>query len=452
MNSWWGRVRSSGIAVGHGIGWLFRASGIFARRSSLALASCLVLVFVGSGAAWAQPDTAPPTTLVILVDGLRADLVTRRAAPNLQRLGEGGARGAMTPIWPTLSGPNHWALVTGLDARHSGVWHNEMYHPAFGRNLEPEDQAWGFGEPIWATIAREGRQAGVIASWNGAWVRDLRAPSFYLPVFWVPETDALVKRVDIALETLTQTERPAFLALYVSSLDIALHEHGLGSAEADATLRVIDEQIGRLVDGLGDRGLSSKVNIVIVADHGHLNSVGKPIILEGHLDNADLVTPPVGGGPIYAIWPKPGREDQVYAGLRNADPHLKVYRADELPAEIPCCRGDRTPPILLVADDGYSIAPTRGAAEHAPVSSHGYTPTRKEMAAIFIAKGPGIRSEVKLAPFHNLDVYSLLAHLSGVTAQPNDGSILSLCGILTAPPRACAVKNGEELGALMSSR
>src|SRR5688500_4508175 len=72
--------------------------------------------------AWAsQSVVAKRTTLYVLLDGVRADAVTPTQTPHMERLSRRGARAAMTPVWPSLSRPNHWALVTGLNARSSGV-------------------------------------------------------------------------------------------------------------------------------------------------------------------------------------------------------------------------------------------------------------------------------------------------------------------------------------------
>ncbi|MGI8561225.1 MAG: alkaline phosphatase family protein, partial [Luteimonas sp.] len=53
--------------------------------------------------------------------------------------------------------------------------------------------------------------------------------------------------------------------------------------------------------------------------------------------------------------------------------------------------------------------------------SHGYDPQSPSMRALFVAHGPSFRRGVRIAPFDNVDVYPLLAHLVGVPPAPNDG-------------------------------
>jgi len=45
------------------------------------------------------------------------------------------------------------------------------------------------------------------------------------------------------------------------------------------------------------------------------------------------------------------------------------------------------------------------------------------MQALFIANGPAIRPGVKLAPFDNVDVYSLETKLLGIKGEQNDGKL-----------------------------
>jgi predicted AlkP superfamily pyrophosphatase or phosphodiesterase len=54
---------------------------------------------------------------------------------------------------------------------------------------------------------------------------------------------------------------------------------------------------------------------------------------------------------------------------------------------------------------------------------HGFDPANASMDAIFIAHGPAFRKGVTLQPFDNVDVYALLAHLSRLPPQKNDGNL-----------------------------
>ena len=64
---------------------------------------------------------------------------------------------------------------------------------------------------------------------------------------------------------------------------------------------------------------------------------------------------------------------------------------------------------------------------------HGYDNALPSMRALFIASGPAFRRGVQAAEFNNVDVYSLLAHLLGIPAAPNDGDVRTMRQLLKAP-------------------
>jgi protein-tyrosine phosphatase len=409
-------------------------------RPALALAA-LWLVISSQAYPATEEGPAKQTTVLILLDGFRADRLNADWAPRLDRLARSGAHGAMVPIWPSLSRPNHWALVTGLHAASSGVWQNEMYDPVANKPIEVSDRNWGFGEPIWATLAREGRIAGVLGAWTGASLKGDRAPSFYVMTMAPENPGERDGRAAMALTLLDQRARarPELLALYYYDVDVVEHRFGVDSDEAKAATRHVDAQIGELIDGLAARGLSKTVNVVVVADHGHMNLTGENVILARHIDLNDLITKPVGAGPIFGLWPKPGKEAEVLAKLKRAHPKLTVYRANEIPREFHCCRADRTPPILIVADDGVGIEFEEPKEPRQTIyrGSHAYDINNPEMHAVFVAAGPAIRAGVTLPRFSAVNVYSLLAELVQVSPQHNDGTIQPFCQILLERPAAC---------------
>ena len=52
------------------------------------------------------------------------------------------------------------------------------------------------------------------------------------------------------------------------------------------------------------------------------------------------------------------------------------------------------------------------------------------MRAIFLARGPDFKRGAVVAPFQNIHLYSLLAHLLGLTPAANDGSLDSVQAVL----------------------
>src|SRR3546814_17814787 len=70
-----------------------------------------------------------PVTILISIDGFRADYLNRGLTPNISRLAAEGAHGKLRPSFPTKTFPNHYALVTGKRPETTGIVGNRMINP-----------------------------------------------------------------------------------------------------------------------------------------------------------------------------------------------------------------------------------------------------------------------------------------------------------------------------------
>src|SRR3546814_14136821 len=70
-----------------------------------------------------------PVTILISIDGFRADYLNRGLTPNISRLAAEGAHGKLRPSFPTKTFPNHYALVTGKRPDTNGIVGNRMIDP-----------------------------------------------------------------------------------------------------------------------------------------------------------------------------------------------------------------------------------------------------------------------------------------------------------------------------------
>ena len=112
-----------------------------------------------------------------------------------------------------------------------------------------------------------------------------------------------------------------------------LHRRKRGFTEGNFSLAAAEEadrHIGRLVEGLEERGLLEAVHIVIVSDHGMTPvSEERVIYLDDYMDLANVNV--VGSGSGAPIWPQPGDEDDVYASLATAHPNMSVFKKEDIP-------------------------------------------------------------------------------------------------------------------------
>jgi len=70
----------------------------------------------------------------------------------------------MTPVFPTLTFPNHWSMLTGLYPSSHGIVANHFYRPGEGEfNYGSPETSWQGhwwrGEPAWSVAERHGRKA-----------------------------------------------------------------------------------------------------------------------------------------------------------------------------------------------------------------------------------------------------------------------------------------------------
>lgn len=385
----------------------------------------LTAVFVGAPARAAD---RPPVILVSL-DGFRADYLGRGLTPTLRRMAEEGAwaEAGMRPSFPSNTFPNHYTLVTGMRPDRHGVIDNTMTdaaRPGVKFSMSARDQVedrfwWDGGEPIWVTAEKAGLRTATMF-WPGseAAVRGVR------PWSWAIYDEALpmVDRVDRVLGwlDLPPAERPAFMTLYFEAVDDAGHDASPEGPEADRALALVDAALARLVAGLKARGLYDRVDIVIVADHGMAETAPERIVFLDDLlplDSFRWVTL----GSTAGLTPLTPEAEAILLGRHE---HFECWRRARIPDRFHFGSNPRVPPVFCLADTGwlintrprYANRPMRG-----PAGSHGFDPYDPRMRALFVARGPSIRSGVRLPVFDNVSVYPLLAKLLGVTPAPNDG-------------------------------
>jgi predicted AlkP superfamily pyrophosphatase or phosphodiesterase len=413
------------------------------KPTSARILVLFVLVLLASCAS--QPAQQPRSTwsplILISFDGYRADYIERGLSPNLSALAKDGVHAqALRPAFPTLTFPNHYTIVTGLYPDHHGIVNNRMVDPVSGKRFVYSDHdmisdsSWWGGEPLWVSAERQGKHAATMF-WPGS---DVEIAGVR-PEYWFPFNGRMTPeaRVDQALAwlDLPPDKRPQFITLYFEQTDHEGHQHGPDSKEVDMALREVDAALGRLLDGLKQRGIYETANLVIVSDHGQTASgADKVVVLDSVVNVSDVEV--INSGVLAGFAPKRGHEAEVERAVLTPHDHMRCWRKSEVPARLHYGTNARIPPLLCLADDGWLIFTREFMSRpnrHISSGEHGYDNDDPKMRALFVAHGPAFKRGVTVPEFDNVDVYPILTHVLGVKPQPNDGDYGVVKAMLVRP-------------------
>lgn len=380
-----------------------------------------------------RPTASEPPLLILLsIDGFRPDYLERELTPNLAAIAADGVRAeAMRPAFPSLTFPNHYTLVTGLVPDHHGLVNNTMVDSKIpgqrftlrSREAVENPAWWEDGQPLWNTMRKAGLRSATMF-WPGS-----EAPIHgHHPDYWLTFDQSMTPtaRVQQVLDwvDLPTPERPNFITLYFDEVDHQGHTYGPDSAEVNRALVHTDHAIGQLIQGLEQRHLWDRTNLVAVSDHGMAYTPPEQALaLDDYIPRElfRLVTI----GTLAGVEPREGTAAALEHAMSQPIEHAQCWRKDQVPARFRYGSHRRVPSWICLADEGWSILDRelmRRYGDREPkLGAHGYDPALESMAALFIAHGPDFRRGLVVPGFDAVDVYPLLARLLRITPEANDG-------------------------------
>uniref|UniRef100_A0A1I8INJ6 Alkaline phosphatase family protein n=1 Tax=Macrostomum lignano TaxID=282301 RepID=A0A1I8INJ6_9PLAT len=243
-----------------------------ARVALLLIAALLAQVSIACGAnhsAASPPGRLP--LLIVIFDGFRHDyleLYRSRGVqlPNFEAFASQGVRAKRVKnVYPTETLPNHQSLVTGLYSESHGFILNTFADPELpGKlfsvfdqsSLNDPDWSAGWPEPLWVTNQRQGGRSAVdqyATLNNGSSVRYPYSRRVSRMLHWLGQPQ--LYGINLGL-------------LYFDEPDHTAHQAGHLSDDVAARLIELDQQLGQLMTGLKELGLTDRINIVLTADHG----------------------------------------------------------------------------------------------------------------------------------------------------------------------------------------
>uniref|UniRef100_A0A4W5N2Y8 Ectonucleotide pyrophosphatase/phosphodiesterase 1 n=1 Tax=Hucho hucho TaxID=62062 RepID=A0A4W5N2Y8_9TELE len=390
-----------------------------------------------------------PPLILVSMDGFRAGYLKAYGSllPVISKLRNCGTTTSyMRPVYPTKTFPNHYTIVTGLYPESHGIVDNKMYdvtrNASFSLKVPEKFNAkWYQGEPVWLT-AMENNLKSATFFWPGSDVAvNGRLPDFYKNYDRSIPFEGRISTIFQWLN-LPQGERPDLYTLYMEEPDSAGHRYGPMSSQVIEALLNVDRLLGLLMDGLKQKNLHRCVNLVLLSDHGMEEaSCKKAAFVSSYQDNIDDFT--VVQGPAGRIRPKnlPGDFFSFdYEGLvknlscRSPDQPMRPYLKEHLPKRMHFANNVRIEKAHLYMKPGWQTALQPKDVKYCTGGFHGSDNVFKNMQAIFIGYGPGLKYKTQVAPFENIEVYNLLCDLLDVPPAPNNGTHGSLNHLLKNPP------------------
>lgn len=412
-----------------------------------------------------------PTTILISLDGFRADFLQRGITPTLSRfIQEGVSPQYMMPSFPSVTFPNHYTMVTGLYPESHGIVGNTFYDPEMNdefyythpqKSMQPK---WWGGEPVWMTAETQGVRTA-IHMWPGSEAHIGGVEPAHMDKYNGHE--ALDKKVDRILGLLdlpgpdstaatTSNPRPQLIAAYVPNVDADGHLFGPNSTEIRQTIMNVDAMLEGIFQGLQERNLTNIVNVVVVSDHGMATTSTDRLMQLEDLIDIDKISH-TDGWPLYGLRPKNPEDldvlyDQVMKNTAD-NPNVDVYLRDKnMPERYHFSKNDRIAPLWIVPKAGWAIAAksefdvAKGKKEglvYHPRGLHGYDHENSLMRAIFVARGPAFphKPNSRLKEFRkfylpcislmhvtdnsqeNIELYNIVCDSIGITPKSNNGTL-----------------------------
>jgi predicted AlkP superfamily pyrophosphatase or phosphodiesterase len=415
--------------------------------------------------------------VVISLDGFPAYALKdpRLPIPTLRKLAsEGAVAESMQPINPTVTWPNHTAIVTGVDAsRHRVVFNGLLERPE--KDGVPKIEPWRDKDLMVhsPTIYDVAHEAGLTTA-QVDWVAIYNAKTIDWKFPELPEPDGEIEKKLIADGTVTaeqlktfesssqawqdeiwtdaavrilEDHHPNLLLFHLLTLDDVNHEYGPMSNASMTAMAWLDSQVKRVVDVLERPGFAGRSTVIIVSDHGfraYKHRIHANVLLQekgilsavgdGKLHGDAWVVPEGGIGMVYVN--NSARKAELIARIRsiysNAEGIEKIYGVEDFgPLGLPTpAESDQAPDLVLAGKPDYAFSGDSAKTYIADANggTHGFLNSDPQMQAIFMAWGAGVPKHAQLGSITNREIAPTIAKLLGLEIKSAESPALANFG------------------------
>ena len=278
------------------------------RRLIVVIAAVAALTVPGFG----QKPAKQRMVVVISLDGFPAYALDdqKLPIPTLRRLIAKGVTARMGTINPTVTWPNHTAIVSGVRADEHGLLANgtiqktgvgpavkvepmlekekmvhvpTVYDAAFKAGLttaqvdwvaieKAKTITWSFaewpspGDPVEQELLKKGAlSAGDLENFT-------KANILFRDQTWTTAGVNLIR-----------DHKPNLLLFHLLTLDTTHHQYGPGNLAANDAIAFLDSCVARLVDAVRAAGMEKDTTFIVVSDHGfkkYTNVIRPAVALE----------------------------------------------------------------------------------------------------------------------------------------------------------------------------
>jgi len=302
--------------------------------TALALTVCAGLLLCLVGCRRHEPESVAPqprdaNVLLITLDTTRADHLScynsgRAKTPHLDGLAARGVRFAHATVQVPLTLPSHACIMTGAyppvhGLRDMGGFVLDKSHPT----IATLTQAAGFATAAFVGSRAVAKHFGLAYGFDsydddmGAQTEEGKLPGIF------PERRASVV-TDRALDWLKQNAQRKFF-LWAHYYDPHQpydppepYKHQYAKNLYDGEIAYMDEQVGRLLDGLDQLGLTSRTLVIAMGDHGE--SLGE----HGELTHGIFLYDATLHVPLIVAGPDVPRGKVIDDQVRSIDLHPTV--------------------------------------------------------------------------------------------------------------------------------
>ena len=431
------------------------------------LLACALSTVCAASIAAQSPSTtgaAKPFVVVVTIDGFPARALQdpRLPMPTLRGLATAGAVSTgMRPVNPTVTWPNHTAMITGVNAsKHFVMANGLIVFPEDGS--APQVEPWTdkdklvHARTLYEAASEKGMTTGQVD-----WVAIYGAKGVRWQFGEKPDVQGEIPRELIAdgLATQEQIEsfgsksspawrdeiwtdaavdiiekhKPNLLLFHLLETDSIQHQYGPMTPAAFAAYAYADQCLRRVVDAVREAGILDRTTFFILSDHGfatYTHTISPNVALveqcllkqqNGIYKGKVWVKAEGGAASVYIRDPKLQTElvPKLKAYFSGVNGVAHVYTNDEAAAiGIPAEKDtDQAPQLYLTAAPDFAFSDdVTGPLTRVgpPRGQHGYLNDMSDMQALFVASGASVKQGIKLSNISNLRVAPTIAKILGV--------------------------------------